>query len=247
MKQYIITPAMGKRMIGTALTKYPVINEVLTEGTMVIIAGTTNGYVAEEILKSIGQAERFDRNGFRRGVVTPIGFEPPDAEFPGDVVIKKGQWIRGKTIFDVVDDLESGDLVLKGGNCFDQRGQAAVHIGGSKGGTILAALTAIIGRRVGLIVPVGLEKRVYEDVNLIAQRCIAPGAEGPRLMPMPGEVFTEIEAIHLWSGAQATLISAGGVYGAEGSVRLGINGTAEQMADAQGFIINCSAESPCEV
>jgi len=247
MKQYIITPAMGKRMIGIALTKHPVIKEVLINGTIVIIAGTTNGYVAEEILKSLGQAVGYDRYGFRRGVVTPIGFEAPAVDFPGDVFIRKGEWIRGKTIFDVVDDLDSGDLVLKGANCFDQRGQAAVHIGGSKGGTILAALTAIVGRRVRLIVPVGLEKRVYEDVNLIAQRCNSPGSEGPRLMPMPGEIFTEIEAIKLWTGAEATLISAGGVYGAEGCVRLGISGTEDQIVDAHRFIMDFSNELHCEV
>ena len=53
MKQYIITPAMGKRLIGLGMAEHPQILRVLESGTLVIIAGSTNGYVAEEILKRI--------------------------------------------------------------------------------------------------------------------------------------------------------------------------------------------------
>jgi len=169
----------------------------------------------------------------------------PEIDFTGDIVIRRGEWIQGKTIFEIVDDLDCGDIVLKGANVFDSRGQAAVHIGGSKGGTILAALTAIIGRRVQLIVPVGLEKRAFEDVNVIAQRCNARDADGPRLMPMPGEVLTEIEALKLLAGVEAHLISAGGVYGAEGAVRLGINGSQAQMETAGALIESLTNEPPC--
>jgi hypothetical protein len=245
MKQYLITPSMGKRLIGKACVGHPQIQEVLSSSTLVIIAGTTNGYAAEEILKSIGQSESFSRVGFRRGLVTPPGSEVPEIDFTGDIVIQRGEWIQGKTIFEIVDDLDTGDIVLKGANVFDSRGQAAVHIGGSKGGTILAALTAIIGRRVQLIVPVGLEKRAFEDVNVIAQRCNARDAEGPRLMPMPGEVLSEIEALKLLAGVEAHLISAGGVYGAEGAVRLGINGSQAQMETAGALIEALADEPPC--
>lgn len=247
MKQYIITPAMGKRIIGMALTKHPDIQRVLESGNLVIIGGSTNGYVAEEVLKSIGQSEGFSKVGFRRGLVAPMGFDVPQIDFPGDILIRDGEWVKGRMIFDVVDELDVGDMVVKGANAFDSRGQAAVHIGGSTGGTILAALTAIIGRRVGLLVPVGLEKRVFEDVNVIAARCNAPGASGPRLMPMPGKTFTEIDAIELLTGAEAFLISAGGVYGAEGSVRLGISGDEGEMAAAGGLIESVANEPPCEV
>jgi hypothetical protein len=247
MKQYIITPAMGKRLIGMAIANHPDIQRVLVKGSLVIIGGSTNGYVAEEVLKSIGQSEGFSKAGFRRGLVAPTGFDVPKIDFPGDVFIQDGEWVKGRTIFDVVDGLKTGDMVVKGANVFDNRRQAAVHIGGSTGGTILCALTAIIGRRVGLMVPVGLEKRVFEDVNEIAARCNAPGASGPRLMPLPGKTFTEIDAIKLLTGAGAFLISAGGVYGAEGAVRLGISGDEGQMETAGNLIDSLIDEPACEV
>jgi hypothetical protein len=247
MKQFCVTPAMGKRLIGKAMAIHPYIKPVLKMGTLVVIAGTTNGYVAEEILKALGQAEGFSRQGFRRGLTVAPGAEVIKADFAGDVVIHNGEWWKGQTIFDVVDDLQAGDIVLKGANAFDRRGQGAVQIGHPKGGTILAALAAVVGRRVRLIVPVGLEKRVLEDVNVLAARCNALGTEGPRLLPMPGEIFTELDAIRLMTGAEASLVAAGGVYGAEGAAWLGITGSEAQIQAVAELSKSISAEPPCRV
>ncbi|HEX3013689.1 MAG TPA: hypothetical protein VHO92_05405, partial [Methanobacterium sp.] len=115
IKQFLITPAAGKRLIAKALAKYPVITESLESGTVVIIAGTTNGYVAEELLSKIDQLEGFSRKRFFRGVVLPpggpvtsTGRVKDESEFPGDVIIKDGTWQKGLTIFDIVDELKEG-------------------------------------------------------------------------------------------------------------------------------------------
>ena len=247
MKQFCVTTSMGKRLIGKAMAQHPAIKGVLEQGTLVIIAGTTNGYVAEEILRSLDQGEGFSRQGFRRGMTTAPNAEAPTFDFPGDVVIRDGQWQKGQTIFDVADELQSGDVVLKGGNALDGRGQAAVHVADPQGGTILAAAAAVVGRQVRLIVPIGLEKRVLEDVNALAQRCNAPGAEGPRLFPIPGETFTELDAIKLLIGAEVHLLAAGGVNGAEGAAWLGIEGSDEQIEAAAELIQSLAREPACRV
>lgn len=241
MKQFVLTPAAGKRLIAKALVTHPAIQAALKSGTVAIIAGTTNGYVAEEILKSIGQADGFSRRRFFRGIILPpwrptteTGRLSDESEFPGDIVIVNGIWQKGKTIFDVVDDLSKDDIILKGANALDlPRHQAAIQIGHPKGGTTAAILQAVAGRRVRLILPVGLEKRVYCDLMEMAARLDAPGAHGPRLLPVPGEVFTEIDAIKLLTGAEAELIAAGGVGGAEGSVWLAVSGSEEQIGAAE--------------
>jgi hypothetical protein len=247
MKQFCVTTSMGKRLIGKAMALHPDVKRVLEKGTLVIIAGTTNGYVAEEILTCLGQVEGFSRKGFRRGMTVAPGADLEGVDFPGDVVIRNGMWEKGKTILDVVDELKAGDIVLKGANAFDARGQAAVQIGHPKGGTILATLPAVIGRRVRLMVPVGLEKRVLEDVNVLAQRCNASDAAGPRLLPMPGEIFTELDAIQGMTGAEACLIAGGGIYGAEGAYWLGVSGSEEQVGAAAELISSVSTEPPCRV
>ena len=251
MKQFVITPAMGKRLIGKAMAKHPVTTEVLKTGTLAIIAGSTNGYVAEEVLSATGQAEGFTRVGFRRGTVTPPGFDPAKAEkgkLAGDVILAKGKWLKGKTIFDVGDELGSGDVILKGANALDMRNlQAAVLIGDRKAGTAGVALAAAVGRRVRLIVPVGLEKRVDRPVMDLAAELNAPTAEGPGMLALPGEVFTELDAIALLTGAMAELLAAGGIYGAEGAVWIGVDGEEEEIEAAEGLIKSLADEPPCRV
>jgi len=111
----------------------------------------------------------------------------------------------------------------------------------------MAALSAVVGRRVRLIIPVGLEKRVPEDINSIARIVNSPGSEGPRLLPVSGEIFTEIDALELLTGVDAFLISAGGIYGAEGSIRLGIIGSPQKVERADELIESLAGEPPCEV
>jgi hypothetical protein len=247
MRQFCVTTAMGKRLIGKGMAAHPAVQAVLQEGTLVIIAGSTNGYVAEEVLSTLGYAGEFSREGFRRGLTVAPGAKALQADFPGDVILRKGVWDAGKTVMDVADELKEGDLVLKGANAFGPRGQAAVQIGHPKGGTIMAVIPTVIGRRVQLIVPVGLEKRVFEDVNVLAARCNAPGSKGPRLLPIPGQIFTEIDAIRLLTGAETCLLAAGGVCGAEGSSWLGITGTDEQIEAAAALIKSIAGEPPCRV
>ena len=244
MKQYVITPAAGKRLIGRAIAAHPAVRNALQSGTVVVVAGTTNGYVAEEILVSIGVAETFNRGRFFRGITLPpsrptteTGQLPDENQFPGDVVIIDGMRKHGKTIFDVADDLKEGDVILKGANAVDLcRQRAGILIGHPRGGTIAIALQAVIGRRARLILPVGLEKRVSADLDRLASILNAGNARGPRFFPVPGEVVTELQAISLLTGATAELIAGGGVCGAEGSVWLAVSGSFEQEESARELL-----------
>ncbi len=249
MIQTVITPAAGKRLIARALVKHAAIRRALDSGTVVIVAGTTNGYVAEELLQECGKRDGFSRKGFFRGITLPPGAKTADSGrlagaggFPGDIVIRKGEWLKGKNIYDVIDELEQGDVILKGANAVDPAGGAGVLVGHPEGGTIVAALQAVVGRRVRLILPVGLEKRVSTGLKEIAARLNAPGASGARMLPVPGEVVTELEAVGILTGARAELVAAGGVGGAEGAVWLAISGTAEQEECARGILAELGGE-----
>ena len=248
MKQFVVTPAMGKRLIGRAVAAHPAVQAVLKKGTLVIIAGTTNGYVAEEVLAATNQEDGFSRRGFRRGAVTPPGGQMPKIDFPGDVVLVDGLWHKGKTILDVVASLGDGDVILKGANAVDLcTMRAAVYIGHPEGGTIGVSIPAVVGRRVKLIVPVGLEKRVSCQVEDIAAKVNAPGSHGPRMLALPGEVVTELQAVNMLTGARAELLAGGGIYGAEGAVWLGISGGDSEVAAAGELMESLAGEGLCEV
>jgi hypothetical protein len=252
MKQFLITPQAGKRLIARTLANHPAIIKALKKGTLVIVAGTTNGYVAEEILKNHKIVNDFSRKHFFRGItmpptktVTKEGRLSDESKFPGDIIITKGVWEKGKTIADVIDELKEGDVILKGANALDlTRKQAAILIGHPKAGTIGLALPAVVGRRVKLIIPVGLEKRINGDLNNIAEKLNSPGAGGYRLLPVPGEVFTELEALRALTGAEVELIAAGGVCGAEGSCWITVNGSEEQEEFAEQIITSMADEPP---
>ncbi len=252
MKQFLITPAMGKRLIAKTIANHPAVRKAIKNGTVVIIAGTTNGYIAEEILKTHNITDDFSRKHFFRGItmppnapVTKEGRLADESKFPGDAIITKGILQSGKTIADVVDDLKEGDVILKGANALDlTHKRAAILIGHPKAGTIGLALPAVVGRRVKLIIPVGLEKRINADLDELAERINKPGADGYRLLPVQGEVFTELEALTALTAANVELIAAGGVCGAEGAVWIAVTGEEEQEEFAAQIIASVADEAP---
>lgn len=255
VRQFVLTPAAGKRLIAKGICEHPAVRSALDSGTVVAIAGTTNGTVAEELLKRLGQDEDFDRSRFFRGVTLPPASEvsdsgrlPDQSQFPGDVVIANGEWRPGRTIFDVLDELKEGDVILKGANALDLiQERAAILIGHPKAGTVGAALQVTAGRRVRLILPVGVEKRIPGDLDELAAAINRPGAQGARLLPVPGEVFTELHAVRLLTGADAELIAAGGVGGAEGCVWIGLTGDRQAIAAADALLRAVADEPPFRI
>jgi len=249
MKQFLLTPSAGKRLIAKALINHPAVQYALKSGTLVIVAGTTNGCFAEEILNICG-IQDFSRQRFFRGItippnktITTEGRLPDESQFPGDVVISGGVWQRGKSIGEVVDTLSEGDVIVKGANAVDLvHKQAAVLIGHPKAGTAGWALPAVFGRRVKLIVAAGLEKRVSGDLQAIALRLNESGASGYRFMPLSGELFTELEAFKLLCGIEAELIASGGVDGAEGACWIAVSGSDAQEQLAEKIYVSIANE-----
>lgn len=243
-KQYTLTPAAGKRIIAKSMLKIDEVIEALHSKTVIIVAGTTNGYIAEELLQHIGQAEDFSKERFFRGITLPAKYRvslsgrlEDGGTFTGDVVIQKGKWLKDKSLFEMVNDLQEGDIILKGANAVNcETKQAAVLIGHPQAGTIGVIMQAVAGRRVKLYIPVGLEKRISGNINELAQIINSPHSSGVRYFPITGTIITEFEAINILTGAQAQLFAAGGVSGAEGSIWIAVTGTQEQLKKADEII-----------
>ena len=250
MFQLVVTPSAGKRLIAKATIECASVKNAINKGTIVIVAGTTNGYIAEELLIKTGQSKDFNRKRFFRGITMPpsikttdTGRLPDESQFPGDVVLVNGLWDKGKTIFDVVSELKEGDVIIKGANCLDLvRNKAGILIGHPKGGTIVTALQAIVGKRVKLVLPVGLEKRISDDIDEMARFLNDPGSSGLRLLPVLGEIITELEAVEILFELKAKLIAGGGVCGAEGAVWLSIAGEKEKEEKAKKILDEIATE-----
>lgn len=245
MKPFMITVPAGKRLIARAVAALPQMHKALKGHTIVIVSGSTNGYIAEEILAAIGQAADFSKASFMRGVnVGPDKRVAAGSYSESDIVIEKGVWLKDKTIFDVASQLGQHDIILKGANAISpDRKLAGIQIANPALGTSAVILPAVVGRRTELIIPVGLEKRIFGDISEIAAELNAPSSTGFRLLPISGTIITELEAIQILTGASAKLIAAGGINGAEGCCWVGISGTEAQVTSA-GEIIHSIAHEP---
>jgi hypothetical protein len=141
--------------------------------------------------------------------------------------------------------MKAGDVFLKGANALNyETGLAGVLVGHPTGGTLGTVLGTLVARRIRLLVPVGLEKEVPFDIADAADILVEAGGPGPSLWPIHGDIFTEIEALHVLCGVAAVPIGAGGVGGAEGAVWLACFGDDEQIEGVDALADLLADEPP---
>lgn len=234
-KSFILTVAESKRLIARTLRRHPAIIRALNQGIVAVGKGTTNAYIAEELT-----GEGIHRPDYCTGVTRPSGAKgAATANKLPDLVLRRGERVEGVSAVEIVAEMGPGDVFIKGANAINyDRHQAAILIGHPTGGTIGAAIGTVVARRATLLIPVGLEKHVPGDLHEAYRELVGVGGngQGPMLWPVDGEVFTEIEAVQSVSGARARLIGAGGIGGAEGSVRISVCGAPDQVERARGCI-----------
>lgn len=240
-RQFVLTVAESKRLIAKAVAALPEVQRAMKEGTVVVATGTTNAYVLEELWgKSI------DKRCYRSGITTPDEPEKspqPQGEKIPDVVFVKGKAEPKYDRVTAVKDMKKGDIYIKGANALDYLGNmAGILIGGMDGATIGNTLGHIIGKQINLIIPVGLEKLTYEDINELYMLASDEDYEGPRMWPLTGTIITEIEALGILTGVDAYLYSAGGIAGAEGAVRLLVEGADEEVEETLKLVNSIKGE-----
>jgi hypothetical protein len=219
----------------------PVVKKAMKNGMVVIATGTTNSYVLEELW-----GKRIDKRRYRSGITTPAAPEKhgaPQEEALPDIVFRRGEVVKELDRFNAVNEMKTGDVYLKGANALDYtRKIVGVLIGSSTGGTVGAVIGHLIGKKCRFIIPIGLEKLVYKDINQLHELTSTEDSEGPNLWPLKGTIITEIEALNLLTGVNATLLAAGGVAGAEGAIRLLLDGTEEHVETAVQLVTSIKGE-----
>ena len=240
-RQFILTVAESKRLIAKAVVALPEVQEAMKNRTVVVATGTTNAYVLEELW-----GKKIDKRAYRSGITTPKEPEKdpkPQAEKIPDKVFIKGKVADQYDRITIGPDLKKGDIYIKGANVLNYDDDVAgVLIGGMDGATIGNTIGHIIGKQVQLIIPIGLEKLTYEDINELHLIASEEDYEGPRLWPITGTIITEIEALGLLTGVDAYLYAAGGIAGAEGAVRLLVEGTDEEVEETRELIESIKGE-----
>jgi len=225
----VLTVAESKRLIGKAVAQMPIVKNALANGMVIIIKGTTNAYVAEEIT-----GKKADHAAFVTGRIEPEkgAKNLPQVKAVNHIILEKGK-VVDIPLPEAAKKLKAGDVVIKGANALDYKNKmAATNILHPEGGTLGATFPIVVARKAHLVIPVGLEKLVAGDmVDLTlkmrepmeslpapsgSSSSAFPGHIIPSMWLLTGEIVTELEAIKILTGATAFQCSTGGISGAEG-------------------------------
>jgi len=236
--EVVLTVAESKRLIARGGKELDVVKRAMEKGIVAVSKGTTETYVAEELL-----GEKIEPFAYTLGVTTPKGWKR-DSDTPvekrSDLVFKDGKPVEGLSVIEAARQMSAGDVFLKGANALNYREQVAgILVGDPMGGTIGGAIGPVVARKAHLVIPVGLEKCIAYDIVALSRDIPTnweEGSKGSSLMPVTGLIVTEIEALKTLADVDVAQIAAGGIGGAEGSVRLLIEGTPDQVAKAKGIL-----------
>ena len=238
----VLPPAAAKRLIARGVAALPCVRRALEEGLVVVTLGTTNAYVAEELLgRSVDKAVHCAGYIGRELAVVP-------AERRGrELVLERGRPVE-LSPEEVLARLKAGDVIIKGGNVLDPDGVCGVFMASGTGGTVGRYAAAALARGVEIVIPISRIKSIHRRVadlarKLGAQRVRATGLP-VGLYPLVGTVVTETEAASLLYGVEATHIASGGVGAGEAAVVLLLSGEEEKVDRAFREIEALAREEP---
>jgi hypothetical protein len=228
-----LTVAEGKRLIAKGLLAYPPVQECLKTGKLILTKGTTNTYVAEEMIN-----DSLTNGEYVYGYISPAksDTEVDRSKNRKELVFVNGQ-IKDIPYKDFLPEMEEGDIVIKGANIINHsKGQAAIMIGHPTGGTMGNIYPYIQEKKLRFIIPVGLEKESSQDIDQIGKYSKIEHEKVDRKTPwlwsVKGELFTEIEAIKQFADLEVIHYGSGGIGGAEGAVSLLLRGSESEIQKA---------------
>ena len=224
---FALNPWESKRLIGRAVAHLPEVQHALAEAQILIAHGSTNVFVAEEVLGYCPERDKYASGQVINGTLC----QTESSEKPPILRLLKGKPMPPVPSMDeTLAGWDDSCVFIKGANAVDPEFNAAIFNAHPGAGTIGFAFGKICGMGIPLIVPVGLGK-----ANSFRQAGVHPtGARPRRLFQWPedlaccrlinAKVITEIQALEILYGLPAVHVGGGGVSGSEGTVVLTVNG-----------------------
>jgi len=245
---FVFTPHESKRFIAKAVARLPEVKKAKIKGEIAIGHGSTNVYVAEEILGKCRERDKFLSGQIIHGVLCITQAE----EKPPMIMIRKGRQVLPEpTMEETLRNFDESSVFIKGANAVDPERNAGVFVAHPSAGTIGYAYGILSARGIPLIVPVGLEKlipSVQKAAKLCGQNTLHY-SQGIRIGMVPvvnARVVTEVEAFQVLFDLEAVHIGGGGVRGSEGSVVIAAEGEKNKVGKAIRLIEAIKGEPPLQ-
>jgi len=241
---FTLIPSESKRLIGKGVAQMAEVKAANEKGYVIINGGTTNAYVAQELMgvqEPAPQKYTAGTSSHRLLCVTDA-----DKRTPFPTIFYKGQ-LSDKKLPEALTDFHKETVLIKGANAIDSTGKVAVIAAGFDGGTMGATLGTAVSQGLKYIVPIGLEKMVPS----VMESCARAGAKtydytmgadfGMFLIPN-AIVVTELEALKILADVEATHVASGGVGESAGAVILVIEGPEENVKKAISILESIKGE-----
>ncbi|HHY71345.1 MAG TPA: hypothetical protein GX519_06840 [Thermoanaerobacterales bacterium] len=228
--QLSLTVNEAKRIIAKGIKQLPEVNSAFKRGKILLKAGTTVSALSEELVGlPLGICGRITQKGAKSTKY--------DLDAPHCILIDNGKVIDvddAKPFEKAALSLERGDILVTGVNAFDMEGNAAMMAGSPLGNFPGMIIPALAAEGIKIIIAAGLEKLIpgkLDDAIRAAGRKSIDISFGMAvgLIPIKGEIIDERKALEILAQVKATVIGMGGIFGAEGSTTLVVEGEKEEV------------------
>lgn len=255
--QVTLTTVESKKLIAKGVSQISSLKEALEKGLVVIHPSSTTYFLLEELtgikpegvwvcgaIFPKGMCISYERQ--QTAYLKPIELQKKSdpGEFLHTWVLERGVFKTGIPLKIILGKMTKNDVYIKGANAIDRDGRVGVLYASKGGGTIAKVISESKKKGFHIILPVGVEKLIpgsLFDAVKAASRKRTEFAMGipVGLIPVSGQVVTEVEAIGLISDAKAVVVACGGLAGAEGATTLVIIDTEKKVRKAFEAIQAC--------
>ena len=243
---FSLNPWESKRLIGRAVSKLPEVVYALSHAQLVIAHGSTNVFVAEEVLGYCPERDKYASGQVINGTLC----QTESSEKPPILRLVKGKPVPPvPTMDETMAGWDDKCVFIKGANAVDPEFNAAICNAHPGAGTIGFAFGKICGMGIPLIVPVGLEKLI-PSVKLASTQLGHARVDyfnGQKIGMLPlinAKVITEIQAFKILFGLDAVHVGGGGVSGSEGTIVLSVEGAKQSVNESIEEIKTINGEPP---
>lgn len=247
-----LSPEESKRLIAKAVVELDPVKKAKREGIIGLARCTSCAFVAEEL---IGRSLE-NRGAYCSGFFVGEGSCALQSQYQERLlVLVRGveRWLHYTegNISNFIDEMDFDDVIIKSGSVMDPQGNVGCLVANPMGGEIGAYLPYILAKGINLIVPMTVNKTVAYPLSdmmsamgitkLDSERC-----HGMRcgMMPLPGAVVTEIDAIRFLTGADALPVAVNGIGSGAGAVMLLIDGVVDAVDKAWELMGTIKGEPP---
>lgn len=237
--QFTLTVNAGKWLIARAISELECIKTAKEKGKIILFGGTTVSALTEILT---GKPIRLSGRITPRGTVTAY---EKKGEVAHTLLINDGKYydIENQEAEPLLAKLGSSDVIVTGANGYDVFGDAFLMAGTFGLGERINLFTTMYTEGCKIIIAAGIEKLIpgsARDAIGCAGRNSSKWSMGASigLVPLIGDIISEIEAIRILFGIDPVVIGRGGINGAEGSTTMvasGDNNSLEALIQTIGW------------